>query len=176
MVTAVKFLKNPRLASSALSTKKAFLKSKGLSESEISRACQQAGLLEEDVSRHETTSMLMRPNPQTSWLVTLRDYANVILVLSSATYALHYLWKNFLRPWLKQQKTDEQLFQENIQITFKSIEQSMKALEETMTMQKSILEQLVQKSTRLEDNNNWRQEGQEIRSEIISLKGLLLSS
>lgn len=57
-----------------------------------------------------------------------------------------------------------------------SIGKSLKALEETMSLQKSILEQLVQKSSRLEDNNNWRQEGQEIRSEIISLKGLLLSS
>ena len=43
-------------------------------------------------------------------------------------------------------------------------------------MQKIILEQLLQKSNAMEINNNWRQEGQDIRSEIISLKGLLLSS
>ena len=42
---------------------------------------------------------VMSANPQTSWLVTLRDFANVIFLLGSATYGMHFLWKvsNFSR-------------------------------------------------------------------------------
>ena len=53
----------------------------------------------------------------------------------------------------------------------------MITLEATLASQKVILEQLLQKSNdTTQDSNNWKQEGQDIRTEIISLKGLLLSS
>ena len=48
MDTAVKFLKNPKIAPSPMSTKKAFLKSKGLTEDEINQACQTAGISPDD--------------------------------------------------------------------------------------------------------------------------------
>ena len=52
----------------------------------------------------------------------------------------------------------------------------MVTLEATLASQKLILEQLVQKSNAMDLNNSFKQEGNDIRSEIISLKGLLLSS
>ena len=36
---------------------------------------------------------LISSNPQNSWLTKLRDLANLVLVLGSATYGLHFLWK-----------------------------------------------------------------------------------
>ena len=42
--TAAKFLKNPKIASSPLAQKRAFLKSKGLTEAQIESACQRAGI------------------------------------------------------------------------------------------------------------------------------------
>ena len=48
MDTAVKFLKNPKIAPSSMATKKAFLKSKGLSVDEINQACQLAGVTTDD--------------------------------------------------------------------------------------------------------------------------------
>ena len=44
----MKFLKNSKIAPSPLATKKAFLKSKGLSEDQINQACQIAGISEDD--------------------------------------------------------------------------------------------------------------------------------
>ena len=48
MDTAVKFLQNPKIAPSSMATKRAFLKSKGLSDDEINQSCQKAGISTDD--------------------------------------------------------------------------------------------------------------------------------
>ena len=74
------------------------------------------------------------------------------------------------------QKSEGEKFKDNVQNSLETISSTMVTLEATLSVQKVILEQLLQKSNAMEMNNNWKQEGQDIRSEIISLKGLLLSS
>ena len=74
------------------------------------------------------------------------------------------------------QKSEGDKFKDTVQNSLETISSAMVTLEATLSMQKVILEQLLQKSNAMEMNNNWKQEGQDIRSEIISLKGLLLSS
>ena len=74
------------------------------------------------------------------------------------------------------QKSEGDKFKDTVQNSLETISSTMVTLEATLSVQKVILEQLLQKSNSMEMNNNWRQEGQDIRSEIISLKGLLLSS
>jgi len=183
--TAVKFLKNAKIAPSPLATKKAFLKSKGLSEDQINQACQMAGISANDSPNSQIIEEQPRDGhiypvlsayPQTSWLVTLRDFANVIFLFGSATYGMHFLWKHYIRPWLMNQKSEGDKFKDTVQNSLETISSTMVTLEATLSTQKIILEQLLQKSSAMEMNNNWRQEGQDIRSEIISLKGLLLSS
>jgi len=187
--TAVKFLKNPKIAPSSMATKRAFLKSKGLSDDEINQACQLAGISTTDdthlqIMKKETPPgglagniyPVMSANPQTSWLVTLRDFANVIFLLGSATYGMHFLWKHYIYPWLKNEKSDQEKFKDTVQNSLEVISTTMVTLEATLASQKLILEQLVQKSNAMDLNNSFKQEGHDIRSEIISLKGLLLSS
>ena len=74
------------------------------------------------------------------------------------------------------QKSEGDKFKDNVRNSLETISSTMVTLEATLSVQKVILEQLLQKSNAMEMNNNWKQEGQDIRSEIISLKGLLLSS
>ena len=62
-----------------------------------------------------------------------------------------------------------------LQRTLETLNSSMASLEATLSSQKVILESLVRKTEALEDYN-WRAESTDIKSEIISLKGLLLSS
>ena len=92
----MKFLQNPRLASSPLSTKKAFLKSKGLSDEQIKEACAKAGVSStpEKIppSPHANYPLIVQ-NPQTTWLVRLRDAANVLVICGGLAGALWYLWK-----------------------------------------------------------------------------------
>ena len=76
----MKFLQNPRLASSPLSTKKAFLKSKGLSDEQINEACAKAGVSSTPQIPPHANYPLIVQNPQTTWLVKLRDAANVLVI------------------------------------------------------------------------------------------------
>ena len=81
-----------------------------------------------------------------------------------------------MKPWLTDEKTEEQIYRETLNNTMQKLASSVTSLESTLAAQKLVLEQILDKTNRLEDNNNWRQEGQDIKSEIISLKGLFLSS
>ena len=89
----MKFLQNPRLASSPLSTKKAFLKSKGLSDEQINEACAKAGVSSTPQIQPHANYPLIVQNPQTTWLVKLRDAANVLVICGGLAGALWYLWK-----------------------------------------------------------------------------------
>ena len=103
--TAVKFLKNPKIAPSPLATKKAFLKSKGLSDAQIEEACRRSGVSTASEAPSAMTSLspssspmmknypLIATNPQNSWLTKLRDFANFVLIMGSAAYGLHFLWR-----------------------------------------------------------------------------------
>ena len=81
-----------------------------------------------------------------------------------------------MKPWLTDKKTEEQIYRDTLNNTMQKLTSTVTSLESTLAAQKLVLEQILDKTNRLEDNNNWRQEGQDIKSEIISLKGLFLSS
>ena len=91
----MKFLQNPRLASSPLSTKKAFLKSKGLSDDQIDQACAKAGVsaTATEIQPSPANYPLIVQNPQTTWLVRLREAANILVICGGLAGALWYLWK-----------------------------------------------------------------------------------
>jgi peroxin-14 len=100
----VKFLKNPKISKSPLFQRKAFLKSKGLTDDNIQLACDQAGILNHTdelknagqdsiVAINPPNYPIMTQTPHSSWLVKLRDFGNFVLVLGGAAYGVHYLWK-----------------------------------------------------------------------------------
>ena len=70
---------------------------------------------------------------------------------------------------LKQQREDP------LKESLEKLANSVSGLEETLSRQKNLLEELVQRSYAVEDQANWKNESAEIKSEIISLKGLFLS-
>ena len=70
---------------------------------------------------------------------------------------------------LKQQREDP------LKESLDKLANSVSGLEETLSRQKTLLEELVQRSYAVEDQANWKNESAEIKSEIISLKGLFLS-
>ena len=70
---------------------------------------------------------------------------------------------------LKQQREDP------LKESLEKLTNSVSGLEETLSRQKTLLEELVQRSYAVEDQANWKNESAEIKSEIISLKGLFLS-
>ena len=80
------------------------------------------------------------------------------------------IFQSYLEPWmLKQQREDP------LKESLDKLASSVSGLEEALSRQKTLLEELVQRSYAVEDAN-WKNESAEIKSEIISLKGLFLSS
>ena len=74
-------------------------------------------------------------------------------------------------------KDKEEEENNQLQKTLDSLAASMTSLEATMSSQKVVLEMLVQKTESLSvDDYSWKTENNDIKSEIISLKGLLLST
>ena len=72
------------------------MKSKGLSDEQINEACAKAGVSStpEKIppSPHANYPLIVQ-NPQTTWLVRLRDAANVLVICGGLAGALWYLWK-----------------------------------------------------------------------------------
>ena len=87
---------------------------------------------------------------------------------------IEFFFQNYIYPWLYKTKMEEDS-NTRLQRTLETLNSSMASLEATLSSQKVILESLVRKTEALEDYN-WRAESTDIKSEIISLKGLLLSS
>ena len=74
-------------------------------------------------------------------------------------------------------KDKEEEENNQLQKTLDSLAASMASLDATMSSQKVVLEMLVQKTESLSvDDYSWKKENNDIKSEIISLKGLLLST
>ena len=86
-------------------------------------------------------------------------------------------FQHYIAPWLLS-KTDEKepTFKENVENSLEKLSVAITGIEAVLAAQKNILEDLVAKTNTIQDNNNWRHESNTIKSEIISLKGLLLSS
>ena len=84
-------------------------------------------------------------------------------------------FKNFIYPWLINKKQSQEESNLKLQTTLENLNASMTSLEATLASQKIILEILVKKTENLDDYS-WQKESNDIKSEIISLKGLLLST
>ena len=82
------------------------MKSKGLSDAQIEEACRRSGVSTALEAPSEMTPLspsssspmmknypLIATNPQNSWLAKLRDFANFVLIMGSAAYGLHFLWR-----------------------------------------------------------------------------------
>ena len=87
------------------------------------------------------------------------------------------LFQHYIGPWLLSKvEGNEPTFKESLQKSLENLSVSMASIEAVLVAQKDILEDLVSQTNSLEANNTWKNESNDIKSEIISLKGLLLSS
>lgn len=184
--TAVKFLQNPKLASSPLDQKKSFLKSKGLSEEEVATACQLAG-----INNTQQTPVVQTPQQiyplmplmnNGGWIQKFRDFANFVVLISGAAYGLHYLWKRYIHPWLlnrpflseKSSSEKALLLTQDLQRSITDLVTCVKELQESVTSQNALLSKLLNQS--YPTNDILKPECEDIKAEIRSLKGLMLST
>ncbi|KAM3824037.1 peroxisomal membrane protein PEX14 isoform 3-T3 [Vipera latastei] len=154
IATAVKFLQNPRVRQSPLANRRTFLKKKGPASSR--------------------------------W----RDYGALAVIMTGLAIGFHQLYKKYLLPLIvggKEDRKQLQRIESNMSEMSGSVTQTVTQLQTTLA---SVQELLIQQQQKIQDltqelatskattSTNWILESQSIndlKSEIYSLKGLLLN-
>lgn len=86
IVTAVNFLNNPKIARSTLFQKRNFLASKGLTDEEIQRAFEKAGIFVKmsDIAENGDDTRIQIPPPTTNYNRQMTTFERIKDVISSA--------------------------------------------------------------------------------------------
>merc|ERR1712212_1324577 len=189
VATAVRFLENDRVRASTDDMKRKFLLKKGLNEGEIREAFarvkpvavqqsgpQQAVAVPLQVGGGHPVIAVS----QSSFSSRVRDLLNLLLLIGGASYGLRYLWKTYIAPWLfgpaKPVPNPQAAVVETCQAVLGGVQQLQQAI---TSLQTSISSQ-AEKLERAVESRQGRQENTgelgELKAEIQSVKGLLLSS
>ncbi|XP_077583863.1 peroxisomal membrane protein PEX14 [Stigmatopora nigra] len=196
VATAVKFLQNPKVSQSPLATRKAFLKKKGLTDEEVELAIRRSGSAEEVLPLRIEGSPLPLDSPHFAAVphspngYRWRDYGALAVMMVGISYGCHLLYKKYIHPFIMDSREDKkhlQKMESNIAAMSGTLTQTVGQLQHTMTLLQELLVQQQQKiqelsqeltaaetasaSSRILDN----QMIGDLKTEIVSLKGLLLS-
>ncbi|XP_067384214.1 peroxisomal membrane protein PEX14 isoform X1 [Channa argus] len=196
IATAVKFLQNPKVRQSPLATRKAFLKKKGLTDEEVELAIQRSGSTEDVLSlgpvvpsHHFHTSQLA-PGAHIPAGYRWRDYGALTIIIVGIVFGFHQLYKKYILPLIMGSREDKkhlQRMESNIAAMSGTLTQTVSQLQQTLV---SVQELLIQQQQRIQElsqelsaaeassSTNRILDNQtigELKAEIVSLKGLLLS-
>ncbi|XP_064461308.1 uncharacterized sugar kinase YegV-like isoform X2 [Ornithodoros turicata] len=190
VTTAVRFLENPKIQSSPISQKRAFLLRKGLTNEEIDCAIKQA---RPTATVADQRALVPAPGPpplpprplpvqyagaeQTIWSY-LRDISSTAAVLGFACYGVYYLYKKYLEPylshkgWIKQDDQLTKVLQEVSALTaaVQQLKEAVKSLEGSLGNEQRML-----RETESVDAVKHDAALSDLKSEVQSIKGLLLS-
>lgn len=187
--TAVKFLQNPKVDQSPLEQKKQFLSKKGLTDDEIEIAISRSG-----VSSHVSVSM--PPSDQiavqpVSTLTRIREYSSLAVIVGGVVYGLYWLYKRFIEPmFLKSAKVQEEKLekmekgledvQDDLTQNMQEIRSSLNEMQDQLGTQSSKLGQVAANLTSFRQAESGygtvsNSAIGELKAEITSIKGLLLS-
>ncbi|KAM8863613.1 peroxisomal membrane protein PEX14 [Spinachia spinachia] len=196
ITTAVKFLQNPKVRQSPLATRKAFLKKKGLTEEEVELAIQRSGSTEEvlPVSAAGPPHPLHAPQlalaPHSPAGYRWRDYGSLTIIMVGIAFGFHQLYKKYILPLIMGSREDKkhlQRMESNIAAmsgtltqTVSQLQQTLVSVQELLVQQQQRIQELSQEvaSTEASSSTNRILDNQtvgELKAEISSLKGLLLS-
>ncbi|XP_074538495.1 peroxisomal membrane protein PEX14 [Halichoeres trimaculatus] len=196
ITTAVKFLQNPKVQQSPLATRKAFLKKKGLTDVEVELAILRSGSTEEVLPLspagplHPPHLTQLVPAPQSPAGYRWRDYGALTIFMVGIAFGFHQLYKKYILPLIMGSREDKkhlQRMESNIAAMSGTLTQTVSQLQQTLVSVQELLVQQQQKiqelsqelaaaeasssTSRILDN----QTVGELKAEIVSLKGLLLS-
>jgi len=169
--TAVKFLQNPRVRPTSLAQKQKFLKQKGLTEEEIELACQKGGAYTDEqnsLSGQLRVSRAYYEKP--SIWIKAKDVANLVALFSIGSYSLYSLWKSYIAPRLFGTRSRNEQNYESLLAAITKLNQNVIELKE-------LIREMQGPPASLSALTQSRQsyEYQEIKNEIIAIKGLLLN-
>ncbi|XP_076874611.1 LOW QUALITY PROTEIN: peroxisomal membrane protein PEX14 [Brachyhypopomus gauderio] len=195
IATAVKFLQNPKVRQSPLATRRAFLKKKGLSDEEVEMAIQRSGSTQE--------ALVLSPAPPTHTLQHLpppgpygppgyrwRDYGALAIIMAGMAFGFHHLYRKYIVPLIMGGREDKQHLQRmersmaemsgTLAQTVTQLQTTLASVQELLVQQQKRIQEMSQElaSSQASSTTNRMMESQsisELKAEIASLKGLLLS-
>lgn len=194
VATAVKFLQNPKVRESPLATRKAFLKKKGLTDEEVELAIQRSGSTEEVFPLspvglpHPSYATQLTPAPPTGY--RWRDYGALTIIMVGIAFGFHQLYKKYILPLIMGSREDKkhlQRMESNIAAmsgtltqTVTQLQQTLVHIQELLVQQQQKIQELSQELSTAETSSSTNrildnQTVGELKAEIASLKGLLLS-
>lgn len=177
------FLQNPNVARSSIVQKEKFLRSKGLSDEEIQLAFQQAGIFTKDpnstiinmeIGHHAPIQTCAPPrlplyhSPEN----TLQKIYNVLsstVMVTSIFYAVYYVYKNFIEPFLFGRKKDKKSTAELLGEIDKKMDKNIRKLNIEVTALKEEIR------TSYNGNHVLRQDMLAFKNDLDAIKGLLLN-
>ncbi|XP_013786471.2 peroxisomal membrane protein PEX14-like, partial [Limulus polyphemus] len=190
IATAVHFLQNPKVKASPLSQKRAFLIKKGLTNEEIDFAIDRAGTDgnnaynrqgEDTLSLQPKTVMPLQQGnfePHLSaWQKWQTFYSGAVLI-GITCYGVYYIYKKYVRPWLLGIKEEDRISKVEQQLC--DMNDSLSQLRHSLLSVETHLFQQVKKLSSAEEQKEDTSVKNilalnEIKSEVVSLKALLLS-
>ncbi|XP_076597609.1 peroxisomal membrane protein PEX14 isoform X1 [Chaetodon auriga] len=196
ITTAVKFLQNPKVRQSPLATRKAFLKKKGLTDEEVEIAIQRSGSTEEVLPLspvgppHPLHATQLVPAPHSPTGYRWRDYGALTIIMVGIAFGFHQLYKKYILPLIMGSREDKkhlQRMESNIAAmsgtltqTVSQLQQTLVSVQELLIQQQQRIQELSQELAAAEASSSTsrvldNQTVGELKAEIVSLKGLLLS-
>lgn len=167
--------------------KEKFLRSKGLSDEEIQLAFQQAGIFTKDpnstiinmeIGHHHRAPPPIQSSPTTlsplyrSSETALQKFYNVIsstAMVTGIVYAIYYVYKNFIAPFLFGRKKDKKSTEDLINELDKKIDKNIRKL----TVDVTALKDEIRSSYNGE--HVLRQDMLSFKNDLDAIKGLLLN-
>merc|ERR1711936_1515198 len=189
VATAVRFLENDRVRASTDDMKRKFLLKKGLNEGEIREAFARVKPAVQQPSAHQAVAV--RPQigaghpvlavSQSSFGSRIRDMLNLLLLIGGASYGIRYLWKTYIAPWLFGPSKPVPNPQAAVVETCQAVLGGVQQLQQAITSLQTSIGSQAEKLERAVEYRQGRQENTtgdlgELKAEIQSVKGLLLSS
>merc|ERR1719220_112067 len=187
VATAVRFLENDRVRASTEDMKRKFLLKKGLNENEIREAFARVKP-QQETSQHQTAVHSLQAGgqqpvlavTQSSFSTRVRDLLNLLLLIGGASYGIRYLWKTYIAPWLFGPAKPAPNPQAAVVETCQAVLGGVQQLQQAITSLQTSINSQAEKLERAVENRQGRQESTgelgELKAEIQSVKGLLLSS
>ncbi|XP_041656130.1 peroxisomal membrane protein PEX14 isoform X2 [Cheilinus undulatus] len=196
ITTAVKFLQNQKVRQSPLATRKAFLKKKGLTDVEVELAILRSGSTEVALPvspvgpPHPLHVAQLVPATQSPAGYRWRDYGALAIIMAGIAFGFHQLYKKYILPLIMGSREDKkhlQRMESNIAAmsgtltqTVSQLQQTLASVQELLIQQQQKIQELSQELAAAEASSSTNrildnQSVAELKAEIVSLKGLLLS-
>lgn len=168
---ATKFLRNPKIQHSPLTHKQKFLKSKGLTDEEITIAIERSFIPLQDSQTLLTIPPQQIVLPQPTFWSRFRDIGNSIALIAGALYALYLFYKKYIYSFFFGKKKK------------KTLEDSILDLEKSLTGKVKSVQDDVKKtsieighlSNLVQNTDTTSRHVQDLKAEFSSLKSMLLS-